>query len=137
MLRFIHVTKEITALETILDDQIQPASIDLRLGPKAFRVRANFLPGSNATVQEKLREFAMHEMDITNGGVLEKRCVYIVQLLEHLTLKHRMSALANPKSSTGRLDIFTRVITNNGAEFDRIREGYKDPLICGDLSANL
>jgi dCTP deaminase len=128
LLQLVHVTKEIRALEPILDDQIQPASIDLRLGSVAYRVRASFLPGSNSTVQEKLREFTMHEMDITQGGVLEKGCVYIVPLLEQLALKHRMTALANPKSSTGRLDIFTRVITDNGAEFDRVREGYKGPL---------
>jgi len=128
LLRLVHVTKEIRARDPILDDQIQPASIDLRLGSIAYRVRASFLPGSNSTVQDKLREFTMHEMDITKGGVLEKGCVYIVPLLEHLALKHRMSALANPKSSTGRLDIFTRVITDNGAEFDRVREAYKGPL---------
>jgi dCTP deaminase len=128
LLQLVHVTKEIRSLEPILDDQIQPASIDLRLGSVAYRVRASFLPGSNSTVQEKLRDFTMHEMDITRGGVLEKGCVYIVPLLEQLALKHRMSALANPKSSTGRLDIFTRVITDNGSEFDRVREGYKGPL---------
>jgi len=128
LLQLVRVTKEIRALDPILDDQIQPASIDLRLGANAYRVRASFLPGSNSTVQDKLREFTMHEMDITNGGVLEKGCVYIVPLLEQLALKHRMSALANPKSSTGRLDIFTRVITDNGAEFDRVREAYKGPL---------
>jgi dCTP deaminase len=128
LLQLVHVTKEIRSLEPILDEQIQPASIDLRLGSVAYRVRASFLPGSNSTVQEKLREFTMHEMDITQGGVLEKGCVYIVPLLEQLALKHRMTALANPKSSTGRLDIFTRVITDNGSEFDRVREGYKGPL---------
>jgi dCTP deaminase len=128
LLQLVRVTKEIRALEPILDDQIQPASIDLRLGANAYRVRASFLPGSSSTVQDKLREFTMHEMDITNGGVLEKGCVYIVPLLEQLSLKHRMFALANPKSSTGRLDIFTRVITDNGAEFDRVREAYKGPL---------
>src|SRR5271156_3160800 len=128
LLRLVHVTKEIRARDPILDDQIQPASIDLRLGSIAYRVRASFLPGSNSTVQDKLREFTMHEMDITKGGVLEKGCVYIVPLLEHLALKHRMSALANPKISTGRLDIFPRVITDNGAEFDRVREAYKGPL---------
>jgi dCTP deaminase len=128
LLQLVHVTKEIRALDPILDDQIQPASIDLRLGSIAYRVRASFLPGLNSTVQEKLREFTMHEMDITKGGVLEKGCVYIVPLLEQLALKHRMTALANPKSSTGRLDIFTRVITDNGAEFDRVREAYKGPL---------
>jgi dCTP deaminase len=128
LLQLVHVTKEIRALDPILDDQIQPASIDLRLGSTAYRVRASFLPGLSSTVQDKLREFTMHEMDITEGGVLEKGCVYIVPLLEQLALKHRMSALANPKSSTGRLDIFTRVITDNGAEFDRVREAYKGPL---------
>jgi dCTP deaminase len=128
LLQLVHVTKEIRALDPILDDQIQPASIDLRLGATAYRVRASFLPGLSSTVQDKLREFTMHEMDITQGGVLEKGCVYIVPLLEQLALKHRMSALANPKSSTGRLDIFTRVITDNGAEFDRVREAYKGPL---------
>jgi dCTP deaminase len=128
LLQLVHVTKEIRALDPILDDQIQPASIDLRLGSTAYRVRASFLPGLSSTVQDKLREFTMHEMDITQGGVLEKGCVYIVPLLEQLALKHRMSALANPKSSTGRLDIFTRVITDNGAEFDRVREAYKGPL---------
>ena len=126
--QLIHATKEIRAVESILDDQIQPASIDLRLGPKAYRVRASFLPGDNATVYDKLHGITMHEMDITNGGVLEKGGVYIVPLLESLALKHRMSALGNPKSSTGRLDIFTRLITDHGAEFDRIREGYKGPL---------
>jgi dCTP deaminase len=128
LLQLVHVTKEIRALDPILDEQIQPASIDLRLGSTAYRVRASFLPGLTSTVQDKLREFTMHEMDITQGGVLEKGCVYIVPLLEQLALKHRMSALANPKSSTGRLDIFTRVITDNGAEFDRVREAYKGPL---------
>jgi len=121
-------TKEIQASEKITDDQIQPASIDLRLGPKAYRVRASFLPGLNATVQDKLRDFSMHEMDITSGGVLEKGCVYIIPLLEGLHLKHRTTARGNPKSSTGRLDIFTRLITDYGTEFDQVREGYKGQL---------
>jgi dCTP deaminase len=98
------------------------------LGGTAYRVRASFLPGKSATVRQRLDELAMHEMDITNGGVLERGCVYIIQLLEFLSLKHRMSAMGNPKSSTGRLDIFTRIITDNGTEFDRIREQYKGPL---------
>src|SRR5215210_2806066 len=70
----------------------------------------------------------MHEMDITSGAVLERGCVYIVPLLEGVSLKHRMSAMGNPKSSTGRLDVFTRLITDYGTEFDRVREGYKGPL---------
>jgi dCTP deaminase len=122
------VTKEIFALEPIEDSQFQPASIDLRLGPVAYRVRASFLPGKDATVEQRLEDLAMHKMDISNGGVLERGCVYIVPLLEGLSLKHRMSAMGNPKSSTGRLDIFTRLITDYGTEFDRVREQYKGPL---------
>lgn len=122
------VSKEIFALEPILEDQYQPASLDLRLGASAYRVRASFLPGKGATVKQRLDELAMHEMDITHGGVLERGCVYIVPLLEGLALKRRTSALGNPKSSTGRLDIFTRLITDYGTEFDRVREQYKGPL---------
>ena len=110
--RQIRVTKEIFALEPIDDGQIQPASIDLRLGPVAYRVRASFLPGKDATVEQRLEDLAMHRMDISNGGVLERGCVYIVPLLEGLSLRHRTSAMGNPKSSTGRLDVFTRLITD-------------------------
>jgi dCTP deaminase len=120
--------KELRGFEPIEDDQIQPASIDLRLGSKAYRVRASFLPGTGATVQDKLRDFSMHEMDITGGGVLEKGCVYIIPLLESLNLKYRMHARGNPKSSTGRIDVFTRLITDHGTEFDDVRDGYKGPL---------
>lgn len=125
----VRVTKEIISLDDpIRDDQFQPASLDLRLGAKAFRVRASFLPGKACTVQQKLEELAMHEMDISNGAVLERGCVYIVPLIEHLALKRRTSARGNPKSSTGRLDIFTRLITDYGTEFDSVREQYKGPL---------
>lgn len=125
----VRVTKEIIALDDpIRDDQFQPASIDLRLSGVAYRVRASFLPGKGATVRQKLDELAMHEMDITHGGVLERGCVYIVPLLEHLALRRRTSARGNPKSSTGRLDIFTRLITDYGTEFDSVREHYKGPL---------
>lgn len=124
----VRVTKEIISLDDpIRDDQFQPASLDLRLGAKAYRVRASFLPGKS-TVREKLGELAMHEMDISHGGVLERGCVYIVPLIEHLALRRRMSARGNPKSSTGRLDIFTRLITDYGTEFDNVREQYKGPL---------
>jgi dCTP deaminase len=119
---------EVLASEPIGDDQIQPASIDLRLGEVAYRVRASFLPGARASVADKLAMVSMHRIDLTAGAVLEKDCVYIVPLLEHLALKKRMSALANPKSSIGRLDVFARVITDQGIEFDRVREGYKGPL---------
>ncbi|HEX3860705.1 MAG TPA: 2'-deoxycytidine 5'-triphosphate deaminase [Stellaceae bacterium] len=119
---------EIMSATPITDDQIQPASIDLRLGEFAYRVRASFLPGARASVQDKLERLSMHRIDLTAGAVLEKDCVYIVPLLEHLALRSRVSAMANPKSSVGRLDVFARVITDQGIEFDRIREGYKGPL---------
>jgi dCTP deaminase len=124
----VRVTKEIFCVEPIQDNQFQPASLDLRLGADAYRVRASFLPGRDVTVEQRLQDLAMHKMDISNGGVLERGCVYIVPLQEHLNLRHRVSAMGNPKSSTGRLDVFTRIITDGGTEFDRIREQYKGQL---------
>src|SRR5579875_273598 len=120
--------REIRAAEPITEDQIQPASLDLRLGEVAYRVRASFLPGARASVADKLEHMSMHRIDLTGGAVLERNCVYIVPLMESLALRRRMSAITNPKSSTGRLDVFARVITDQGTEFDRIREGYKGPL---------
>jgi dCTP deaminase len=120
--------REILSPQPIGDDQIQPASIDLRLGEVAYRVRASFLPGGRALVRDKLDLLSMHRIDLSGGAVLEKDCVYIVPLCEYLALRSRTSAFANPKSSIGRLDVFARVITDHGAEFDRIREGYKGPL---------
>ena len=92
-------------------DQIQPASLDLRLGAEAYRVRASFLPGPKTRVADKLKEIVLHRIDLSEGAVLETGCVYIVPLMESLKLQKGISAAANPKSSTGRLDIFTRVIT--------------------------
>ena len=109
-------------------DQIQPASLDLRLGEKAWRVRASFLPGPSHTVAEKLDRLKLHEIDLSESAVLETGCVYVVPLLEHLSLPRWVSASANPKSSTGRLDIFTRVMTDHGQEFDKIPAGYAGPL---------
>ncbi|WP_455478742.1 2'-deoxycytidine 5'-triphosphate deaminase [Bartonella sp. B10] len=108
--------------------QIQPASLDLRLGNKAYRVRASFMPGLNTKVLDKLERLKLHEFDLQDGAVLETGCVYIVPLLEGLALPKILSAVANPKSSTGRLDIFTRVITDNAQEFDKICAGYHGPL---------
>lgn len=118
----------IVADTPIEDAQIQPASLDLRLGSVAHRVQASFLPGDGATVQDKITQFGLHALDITDGAVLETGCVYIVPMQESLNLENRLTAIANPKSSTGRLDIFTRLITDNGAEFDRVRGGYSGPL---------
>ena len=119
---------EIIALTEIEPDQIQPASLDLRLGNVAYRVPASFLPGPDKTVMGKIRELGMHPVDISNGAVLEKGSVYIVPLMESVALGFRMTAFANPKSSTGRLDIFTRMIVDGGTTFDRIESGYRGPL---------
>ena len=110
------------------EDQIQPASLDLRLGDVAYRVRASFLPGAGSTVMDRIRDFAMHRMSLADGAVLERGCVYIVPLMESLSLRSRMSGLANPKSSVGRLDIFTRLITDEAQLFDHVPLGYKGPL---------
>ncbi len=118
----------LTAARPLDGDQIQPASLDLRLGQKAWRVRASFLPGPDKLVSDKLDRLKLHEIDLTNGAVLETGCVYIVPLLEALALPAEISASANPKSSTGRLDIFTRVMTDHGHEFDKIPAGYTGPL---------
>lgn len=115
--------------EAMLDhDQIQPASLDLRLGGKAIRVRASFMPGRGHTVAEKLERLTLHEIDLENGAVLETGCVYIVPLMESLDLPAEISASANPKSSTGRLDIFTRVMVDYAQEFDKVPAGYKGKL---------
>ncbi|MCP3972555.1 MAG: 2'-deoxycytidine 5'-triphosphate deaminase [Rhodobacteraceae bacterium] len=108
--------------------QIQPASLDLRLGARAFRVRASFLTGQDRSVTDRLTEFTMHEVDLTHGAVLEKGCVYVVPLMERLALPGDVQAVANAKSSTGRLDLLTRTITDGGVEFDRIPAGYTGPL---------
>src|SRR5215468_5877714 len=110
------------------DDQIQPASIDLRLGEIAYRVRASFLPGPDSTVGERIDELKLHEIPLGDGAVLETGCVYIVPLMESLSLPPDIAASANPKSSTGRLDVFTRVIADQTRGFDRINSGYHGPL---------
>src|SRR5688500_14803028 len=110
------------------DDQIQPASLDLRLGEWAYRVRASFLPGPKSTVEQRLQSLVLHRINLSEGAVLETGCVYIVPLLESLKLPKGVSAAANPKSSTGRLDIFTRVIADRAREFDTLAEGYEGAL---------
>ena len=115
---------QISVERAIESGQIQPASLDLRLGAKAYRLRASFLPGKAAKVSARLNEFTMHEMDLNAGAVLEKGCVYVVPLLESLDLPDEISGAASAKSSIGRLDLLTRVITDNGVEFDRVPAGY-------------
>lgn len=118
----------ITATPSINPDHIQPASLDLRLGDMAHRVRASFLPGPNATVADKIKDLRMTRVDLTAAPVFEKDCVYIVPLVEELSLPDNVSGRANPKSTTGRLDIFTRLITDYGTEFDSVPQGYKGKL---------
>ena len=109
-------------------DIIQPASIDLRLGIKAWRVPASFLPGKGNKVSNRLKSLAMHEFSLIDGAVLECGCVYIVKSLEKLSLPNDLSGIANPKSSTGRLDVFTRLIVDGAQEFEDIPAGYEGPL---------
>ena len=109
-------------------DQIQPASLDLRLGAVAYRVRASFLPGPGITVAQRIAELKLHEFSLTAGAVLETGCLYIVPLIESLALPSDIAAATNPKSSTGRLDVFTRVIADETRGFDRITGGYRGPL---------
>ena len=108
--------------------QIQPASLDLRLGKRAWRIQASFLPGISQTVQDKIEKFSMYALDLSDGAVLETGCVYIVELQERLALPPSLSGMANPKSSTGRLDVFTRLITDEAIEFEAVAAGYNGPL---------
>jgi dCTP deaminase len=121
-------SEAVAADSPFLADQVQPASLDLRLGRHAWRARASFLPGRGRTVAERLADVAMHRLDLTEGAVLERGCVYIAQLQERLRLPAGVTARANPKSSTGRVDVFVRLLTDRGAAFDDVAEGYEGPL---------
>lgn len=127
-LRQLIETGAIRAERPILPEQIQPASLDLRLGATAWRLRASFLAGRGKRVSDRLTDFEMHRMDLTGGAVLEKGCVYLVPLMERLTLPQGLDAVANAKSSTGRLDLLTRLVTDEGTEFDRLPPGYDGPI---------
>jgi dCTP deaminase len=112
----------------IPDPSIQPASLDLRLGEVAYRIRSSFLPDSRP-VEEKLKEFLVDELDLRrDGAVLETNRPYVVPLIEQLELPPDVKGKANPKSSTGRLDVFTRVITDQSFRFDEIEAGYRGKL---------
>lgn len=119
---------EIALAEPQAEGQVQPASLDLRLGAVAYRVRASFLPRPGGRVQGKLDDLGLHAISLSQGAVLETGCVYIVPLLEELMLPPDVEASANPKSSTGRLDVFTRVIADGVGAFDQIPRGYRGPL---------
>lgn len=127
ILELIH-KNVITSENGIEKDLIQPASIDLRLGIKAWRVPASFLPGKGNKVSSRLKDLAMHEFSLIDGAVLECGCVYIVKLLENVSLTDNLTGIANPKSSTGRLDVFTRLIVDGAMEFEEVPAGYQGPL---------
>ena len=127
ILELIH-KNVITSENGIEKDLIQPASIDLRLGIKAWRVPASFLPGKGNKVSTRLKDLAMHEFSLIDGAVLECGCVYIVKLLENVSLTDNLTGIANPKSSTGRLDVFTRLIVDGAMEFEEVPPGYQGPL---------
>jgi dCTP deaminase len=123
-------SREIDAIPEIDNSQIQPASIDLRLGRYAYRVRASFLPGAETSVMHRVQQMdGMPPIDLTpDGAVLEKGCVYVVEILESIKLPGGLTGFANPKSSTGRLDVLTRLITDRSVAFDKIEKGYLGPL---------
>jgi dCTP deaminase len=127
MIRQLAADGGILTASEFVPGQIQPASLDLRLGEIAYRVRASFLPGTT-TVARRIDELKLHEFALTDGAVLETGCVYIVPLQESLALPDDIAASANPKSSTGRLDVFTRVIADETRGFDQLEAGYHGPL---------
>ena len=111
------------ALAGASGDSVQPASVDLHLGEVAYRIRCSFLPGAS-DVDAKLKDLVIDELDLEQGAVLETNRPYLIPLVESLDLPEWLSAKANPKSSTGRLDVFTRVITDGSFRFDAIDAGY-------------
>jgi len=118
----------ITGDPAVAPEQIQPSSLDLRIGPVAYRIRASFLSSRNARVIDKLHDKHLYKIDLTRPAVLERGCAYMAPLIEELNLPADISGKANPKSTTGRLDVFTRLITDYGSEFERVPAGYKGRL---------
>jgi dCTP deaminase len=127
-LRNLATNGYISSNTPIRQEQYQPASLDLRLGDTAHRLQASFLPGPGASVSSKLDQLGMGWMDLRRPTILERNCIYLVRLQERLALPETLCGKANPKSTTGRLDVFTRVMTDRGAAFDRIAPGYNGPL---------
>ncbi len=118
-----------SASGAFVESQFQPASLDLRLGERAYRVRASFLPGPERSVEQVLAELTQDEVSLAEGAILERNCVYVVELMESLSgLPATISAFANPKSSTGRLDVFTRLIADRADAFDTVAGGYTGKL---------
>jgi dCTP deaminase len=127
-IRTMILRKMIQSKVEIEEAQLQPASLDLRLGSRAYRIRASFLPGRDRTVLGQLEDLQYDDVNLDNGAVLEKGCVYLVELQEHVQLQSTIAGVANPKSSTGRLDVFIRLITDRAEVFDTVEGGYTGPL---------
>jgi dCTP deaminase len=127
-LRHLLTAKEVVSGVEFDADQLQPASIDLRLGRRAWRVRASFLPGPDKTVIDRVAQLGGTEIDLTKPAVFESGVVYVVELLESVRLTNGLWGVANPKSSTGRLDVLVRLITNEATQFDMVRRRYEGPL---------
>lgn len=128
MIEALVETRSIHLDKPVANGQVQPASLDLRLGGRCWRMRASFLPGHEGLVMDRVAAYSLHEIDLTRGAVLETGCVYVSELLESLALPEDVAASANPKSSTGRLDVFTRVIADGATAFDTIPAGYSGPI---------
>ena len=116
-----------TSSTPIPESSFQPASMDLRLGDVAHRLRCSFLPGGE-TVERKLKRYDMEDLNLEDGAILERNRPYLIPLMEELELPAGVSARANPRSSTGRVDVFTRVITDGGSTFDDVTPGYRGRL---------
>lgn len=127
-IRALVEARQVSAARRIQPSQIQPASLDLRLGEAAYRVRASFLPRAGGRMRDAMRRAAAHRLDLCAGAVMETGCVYLAQVQERLSLPSEIAARANPKSSIGRVDVFVRVLSEKGEAFDTIPSGYQGPL---------
>jgi len=113
---------------TFQDSQLQPASLDLRLGERGYRIRSSFLPDARKSITDKLPDFAMYDLDLRDPCILEPNATYLIELMETLRLPTGLRARANSRSSTGRVDVFTRVVVDGYSQFDEIPPGYAGPL---------
>ena len=119
--------KQIYSNKSLFNNQIQPASLDLTLSEKCYRIKASFIP-NKIKISKVIKELSLTYLDLNQNILLEKNCIYLCELNEKLNLPNDIMGKSNPKSTTGRLDIFTRVITENGKEYDYINYNYKGKL---------
>ena len=119
--------KQIFSNKSLTNNQIQPASLDLTLSDKCYRIKASFIP-NNLKISKVIKELSLTKIDLNNNVLLEKNCIYLCELNEKLKLPQNIMGKSNPKSTTGRLDIFTRVITENCREYDFVNYNYRGKL---------